>query len=123
MEPYSLKIGSLLLRTLSKPIANKIKQRAKDHEGFKTRTVWLAQLMHRTEMNLRVSLLGESPKHIRPLSEARAIESGANFLSEGVSHTVYPLLCVLFSRRSSSSECERKTMNADFIVGNSFCLL
>lgn len=33
---------------------------------------------------LRVKLLGESPRHVRPLSETKAIESGANFLSEGV---------------------------------------
>jgi len=117
--PCSLKIGSLLLRTLSKPIANKIKQRAKDHEGFKTRTVWLAQLMHRTEMNLRVSLLGESPKHIRPLSEARAIESGANFLSEGVSYK--DSLDVSFVRRilRSGEGNERKLI---WSSENSSCL-
>lgn len=37
---------------------------------------------------LRVKLLGESPRHVRPLSETKAIESGANFLSEGVSQRI-----------------------------------
>jgi hypothetical protein len=47
--PLSLKIASLFLRTLSKPIANKIKQQAKEHEGFKSRTVTMAQWLHRAE--------------------------------------------------------------------------
>lgn len=132
-ETSSLKIASLLLRTLSKPIATKIKQQAKEHEGFKGRTIHMAQFLHRAECvvlcslwhsfracsypaqvervlnclfvqdecgssrlmcksrcsrfrdsQLRVKLLGESPRHVRPLSESKAIDAGANFLSEGV---------------------------------------
>jgi len=45
----SLKLASLLLRTLSKPIATKLKQQAKEHDGFKSRTVAMAQFMHRAE--------------------------------------------------------------------------
>ncbi|GAA5910210.1 uncharacterized protein JCM6883_001113 [Sporobolomyces salmoneus] len=104
----SLKIASLLLRTLSKPIATKIKQRAKDHEGFKTRTIGMAQFLHRAEMNLRVSLLGESPKHVRPLSESRAIESGANFLSEGFLFTVAATIIIGETYRSRLSESKRR---------------
>ncbi|GAA5998188.1 hypothetical protein JCM5350_007697 [Sporobolomyces pararoseus] len=104
----SLKIASLLLRTLSKPIATKIKQRAKDHEGFKSRTIAMAQFLHRAEMNLRVSLLGESPKHIRPLSESRAIESGANFLSEGFLFAVAATIIIGETYRSRLSESKRR---------------
>ncbi|GAA6060128.1 hypothetical protein JCM10212_001425 [Sporobolomyces blumeae] len=104
----SLKIGSLLLRTLSKPIATKIKQRAKDHEGFKSRTIAMAQFLHRAEMNLRVSLLGESPKHIRPLSESRAIESGANFLSEGFLFAVAATIIIGETYRGRVSEGKRR---------------
>ncbi|GAA6025327.1 hypothetical protein JCM11491_000391 [Sporobolomyces phaffii] len=104
----SLKIASLFLRTLSKPIATKIKQRAKDHDGFKTRTIAMAQFLHRAEMNLRVSLLGESPKHIRPLSESRAIESGANFLSEGFLFAVAATIILGETYRSRASESKRR---------------
>ncbi|GAA5932889.1 glycine decarboxylase subunit H [Sporobolomyces koalae] len=103
-----LKIASLLLRTLSKPIATKIKQRAKDHEGFKARTIRMAQFLHRAEMNLRVSLLGESPKHVRPLSESRAIESGANFLSEGFLFSVAATIIIGETYRSRASESKRR---------------
>lgn len=33
----------------------------------------LAQLMYRNEVRLRTSLLGDSPKHIRPLSEVKYV--------------------------------------------------
>ncbi|GAA5861646.1 hypothetical protein JCM8547_000693 [Rhodosporidiobolus lusitaniae] len=104
----SLKIASLFLRTLSKPIANKIKQQAKEHEGFKTRTVRMAQWLHRAEMNLRVRLLGESPKHVRPLSEARAIDAGANFLSEGFLFSVAATIILGETYRSRRAESVRR---------------
>ncbi|GAA5958177.1 hypothetical protein JCM3765_002839 [Sporobolomyces pararoseus] len=114
----SLKIASLLLRTLSKPIATKIKQRAKDHEGFKSRTIGMAQFLHRAEMNLRVSLLGESPKHIRPLSESRAIESGANFLSEGFLFAVAATIILGETYRSRLSESKRRDQVKDSLIKN-----
>ncbi|GAA5891557.1 hypothetical protein JCM5296_004257 [Sporobolomyces johnsonii] len=104
----SLKVGSLLLRTLSKPIANKIKSRAKEHDGFKSRTIAMAQFMHRAEMNLRVRLLGESPKHVRPLSESRAIETGANFISEGFLFAVAASIIIGETYRGKRAEGKRR---------------
>ncbi|GAA5990498.1 hypothetical protein JCM11641_007739 [Rhodosporidiobolus odoratus] len=118
----SLKIASLLLRTLSKPIANKIKQQAKEHEGFKSRTVTMAQWLHRAEMNLRVSLLGESPKHIRPLSEARAIDAGANFLSEGFLFAVAATIIVGETYRSRRSESKRRDAVQDSLSNHEAAL-
>ncbi|GAA5925848.1 hypothetical protein JCM1841_006336 [Sporobolomyces salmonicolor] len=104
----SLKIGSLLLRTLSKPIANKIKSRAKEHDGFKSKTIAMAQFLHRAEMNLRVRLLGESPKHVRPLSESRAIETGANFISEGFLFAVAASIIIGETYRGKRAEGKRR---------------
>ncbi|GAA5911063.1 hypothetical protein JCM6882_006866 [Rhodosporidiobolus microsporus] len=112
----SLKIASLLLRTLSKPIANKIKQQAKEHEGFKGWTVQFAQWQHRAEMNLRVRLLGESPKHVRPLSEARAIDAGANFLSEGFLFAVAATIIVGETYRGRRAESKRRDKVADALA-------
>ncbi|GAA5868296.1 hypothetical protein JCM3774_000997 [Rhodotorula dairenensis] len=103
-----LKIASLFLRTLSKPIATKIKQQAKEHDGFKTRTIQMAQWLHRAEMNLRVKLLGESPRHVRPLSETKAIESGANFLSEGFLFSVAATIILGETWRARRAENKRR---------------
>ncbi|SCV69410.1 BQ2448_2430 [Microbotryum intermedium] len=79
----SVKIASLFLKTLSKPIANRLKKQAKEHERFRELTISFAQFLHRSEMRMRVSLLGEThPVVVRPLNDARAIDAGANFISE-----------------------------------------
>ncbi|KAJ1304673.1 hypothetical protein OPQ81_005812 [Rhizoctonia solani] len=78
----SVKLATLVIRTLAKPISAKIKQQAEHHESFKRICVSWAQWAHRTEVGLRTNLLGESAKHIKPLSETRAIQNGANSLAE-----------------------------------------
>ncbi|KAJ4465836.1 optic atrophy 3-like protein, partial [Lentinula edodes] len=69
----SAKIATLLIRTIAKPISAQIKRQAKEHERFRNFCVSLAQLMYRTEVRLRTGILGEPPKHIRPLSETKYV--------------------------------------------------
>ncbi|KAK4333009.1 optic atrophy 3-like family protein [Rhodotorula toruloides] len=120
----SLKIGSLLLRTLSKPIANKIKQQAKDHDGFKSRTIQMAQFLHRADerclpsSQLRVKLLGESPRHVRPLSESKAIDTGANFLSETFLFSVAAIIIFGETWRSKRAEGKRRDAIQDALEQN-----
>ncbi|KAF2187845.1 hypothetical protein K469DRAFT_662033 [Zopfia rhizophila CBS 207.26] len=133
----TLKITSLFVRTLAKPIANTIKRNAHEHERFRKLCVRFAQSLHRLDMRMRLGLLQDpavidrqiakevaqaeaarkraqiptvkteaqmkaeeamsakekesikkkaeaahKPPRIRPLSEAKAIETGANFVSE-----------------------------------------
>ncbi|KAL0578333.1 hypothetical protein V5O48_003647 [Marasmius crinis-equi] len=110
------KIATLVIRcshsvpreTLAKPISTQIKNQAKQHETFRSFCVGLAQRMHRTEVRLRTNILGEPAKHIRPLSEQRAIESGANALAEGFLFTVAAALIIGESWRSSRSQSKRR---------------
>ncbi|KAL8739112.1 MAG: hypothetical protein Q9190_007890 [Brigantiaea leucoxantha] len=136
MSGVVIKLGSLLIKTLSKPVANYIKAQAREHASFRKFCVAGAQRIHRLDMRLRLGLLQDSasiekqiareaaeaqarkqkaeaptvkteaqtkadeaatakakkdgvekakaaskPK-IRPLSEAKAIDAGANFASE-----------------------------------------
>ncbi|KAI0085938.1 OPA3-domain-containing protein [Irpex rosettiformis] len=104
----SAKIATLVIRTLAKPISNQIKTQAKQHERFRDLCVGLAQRMHRTEVQLRTRLLGEAPKTIRPLSETRAIENGANALAEGFLFGVAALLILGETWRSSRSQTKRR---------------
>jgi len=65
--------------------------------------------MYRTETKLRTNLLGEPAKqNVRPLSEARAIENGANALAEGFLFGVAALLIVGETWRSSRSQSKRR---------------
>ncbi|KAA1475833.1 OPA3-domain-containing protein [Dentipellis sp. KUC8613] len=104
----TVKIGTLLIRTLAKPISNRIKTQAKEHERFRNICVSLAQTVYRYEFRMRTNLLGEPAKHIRPLSEARAIENGANFIAEGFLFSVAAALILGETWRSSRSSSKRR---------------
>ncbi|KAL2009512.1 hypothetical protein VTN00DRAFT_5319 [Thermoascus crustaceus] len=159
----TLKLSSLLIRTLSKPIANQIKAQAREHERFRRICVSFAQSLHRLDMRMRLGLLrdtaaaekraakraaeAEAKKHqptvptvkteaetkaeeaaaakakeaameaakpappvphIRPLSEAKAIDSGANFISEAFLFMVAGGLIVFESWRSRRKETSRR---------------
>ncbi|TCD66407.1 hypothetical protein EIP91_001398 [Steccherinum ochraceum] len=104
----SAKIATLVIRTLAKPISNQIKTQAKQHERFRSFCVNLAQGMYRAEVQLRTNLLGEPAKHVRPLSETRAIENGANALAEGFLFSVATALIIGETWRSSRSQSKRR---------------
>ncbi|KAF8638798.1 hypothetical protein AX17_001857 [Amanita inopinata Kibby_2008] len=65
-------------------------------------------MMHRSEVKLRTYVLGEPAKHIRPLSEVRAIENGANMLAEGFLFAVAASLIIGETWRSSRSQSKRR---------------
>ncbi|KAF9480908.1 OPA3-domain-containing protein [Pholiota conissans] len=104
----SAKIATLVIRTLAKPISNRIKEQARQHERFRGLCMDLAQFMYRQEVRLRTSFLGETPKHIRPLSEVKAIENGANALAEGFLFTVAASLIIGETWRSSRNSSKRR---------------
>jgi len=104
----SAKIATLLIRTLAKPISTQLKNQAKQHETFRTICVGLAQNMYKAEVKLRTNLLGETAKHVRPLSEAKAIDNGANALAEGFLFTVAALLIIGETWRSSRNQTKRR---------------
>ncbi|EPS98368.1 hypothetical protein FOMPIDRAFT_1037540 [Fomitopsis schrenkii] len=109
------KVATLVIRTLAKPISNQLKNQAKQHETFRTFCVDLAQRMYRTEVRLRTNLLGEPAKHVRPLSETKAIENGANALAEGFLFTVAAALIVAETWRSSRSQSKRRDIVDDHL--------
>ncbi len=70
-------------------------------------------------MRLRTGLLGETPtaRHLRPLSETRAIENGANFLAEGFLFVIAAGLIVGESWRSSRNESRRRVDVGEALEG------
>lgn len=74
----TLKITSLLIKTVSKPIANAIKAQTRQNEFFKKYFVKFGQFVNRADLRLR----NNSKVKVRPLNDNKAIEIGSNFLSE-----------------------------------------
>uniref|UniRef100_A0A060T3F7 ARAD1C32912p n=1 Tax=Blastobotrys adeninivorans TaxID=409370 RepID=A0A060T3F7_BLAAD len=115
MSSIALKLTSLLIRTVSKPIANGLKAQAKQHATFRKVCIDMAQFLHRTDMRLRMGLLGEKNLRVRPLNDAKAIDSGANFLSETFIFSVAGGLILFESIRSRRKEMQRRETVADDI--------
>lgn len=108
MSGIALKLTSLLVRTVAKPIATTLKQQAKNHESFKNACIRIAQTMHHTDIRLRMSLLGEKKIKIRPLNDNKAIENGATFLSEFFIFSVAGSLIFYESYRSRKKASNEK---------------
>ncbi|KAJ1826781.1 hypothetical protein LPJ56_002007 [Coemansia sp. RSA 2599] len=89
--------------------ANALKQQAKSHEVFRSLCINVAQLSHRTEMNWKMKVLGYKKEVIRPLSEARAIDAGANFLGELFIFGVAASLILAEQVRSRSQAKKQRT--------------
>ncbi|KAF8801428.1 OPA3-domain-containing protein [Phlegmacium glaucopus] len=104
----SVKLATLLIRTIAKPISGRIKEQARQHERFRGLCVNLAQFMYRSEVKLRTNILGEPPRHIRPLSETKAIENGANAIAEGFLFAVAAALILGETWRTSRNQSKRR---------------
>ncbi|KAF5386864.1 hypothetical protein D9615_002084 [Tricholomella constricta] len=94
--------------TIAKPISTNLKAQATQHARFREFCVSLAQSLYRTEVKLRTNIMGEPAKHIRPLSETRAIERGANALAEGFLFAVAASLILGEAWRSSRNQSKRR---------------
>lgn len=125
-----IKIGYLLIRTVAKPIAAAIKGYAEGHPRFRAVCLRLAQKSHRFETHLRRRLVsrknrinsdsqgeegGEKERPIRPLDSAKAIELGANFISEAIVFGVAGILLVLDVQGNRRAEVERRKSIEDRI--------
>ncbi|KAI6110308.1 optic atrophy 3 protein-domain-containing protein [Pisolithus croceorrhizus] len=105
----TVKLATLVIRTVAKPISSQLKNQAKQHPAFRNLCVSLAQRMHTAEVSLRTNILGEPARaHVRPLSETRAIENGANALAEGFLFAVAAALIVGESFRTSRAQSKRR---------------
>ncbi|KAL1932960.1 hypothetical protein VTP01DRAFT_8638 [Rhizomucor pusillus] len=104
----TLKLGSLLIRTLAKPVANSIKTQAKQHPTFREFCIGVAQRSHKLEMTLKMKFLGYKKEVIRPLNDARAVEAGANFLSESFVFGVAAAIIIAESWRSHHTAKTRR---------------
>ncbi|KAK6503977.1 hypothetical protein TWF506_002194 [Arthrobotrys conoides] len=60
MSTIAIKLTSLAVRTLAKPIANSIKQQAREHPRFRSICIAIAQAVHRTDIRIRLNLLRDS---------------------------------------------------------------
>ncbi|CAH0550344.1 unnamed protein product [Brassicogethes aeneus] len=104
------KLGALLLKQISKPIANVVKSQAKQHPFFRKYICMPpAQLYNWCEVRAKMWMLNlGKPVNIPVLNEAMAIELGANLLGEGIIFIIAAGILLSEYNRSSRKEEQKE---------------
>ncbi|KAK6917614.1 Optic atrophy 3-like, partial [Dillenia turbinata] len=78
-----VKLGTLVLKTLSKPIATNLKQQAGKHPKFRQIIVDIAQANHRFTTTLQRRIYGHATDvEIHPLNGEKAVQAAVDLIGE-----------------------------------------
>ncbi|KAF8409172.1 hypothetical protein HHK36_005246 [Tetracentron sinense] len=78
-----VKLGTLALKTLCKPIASRLKIEAGKHPKFRQLIINFAQANHRFQTTMQRRIYGHATDvEIRPLNEDKAVQAAADLLGE-----------------------------------------
>ncbi|KAK4286113.1 hypothetical protein QN277_002719 [Acacia crassicarpa] len=104
-----VKLGTLALKTLCKPIANRLKKEAGYHPKFRQFIISIAQANHRFTTTLQRRIYGHATDvAIRPLNEEKAVQAAADLLGELFVFTVAGAALIFEVQRSSRSEARKE---------------
>ncbi|KAK1930208.1 Optic atrophy 3 [Phytophthora citrophthora] len=98
-----IKLGGLVARTLTKPLARVVKSRSKVHPLLNAVCGRLGQQQHRLSMKLHMGFRGISNYTIKPLPADQAVEQGADLVGELLIFSVALGVASLEYSRSASS--------------------
>jgi hypothetical protein len=108
----SIKLGSLLVRTLSKPLANSLKRNAKNNQKFERFCIGIAKAFNRFDLRFKMRFQESEVEPIRPLTDQKAVELGANFLAEAIIFSVGAITIIFEALRTKE---RRSEMNNDIM--------
>lgn len=104
-----LKLGTLALKTLSKPIAARLKQQAGIHPKFRNIIVTVAQANHRITTNMQRRIYGHATDvEIRPLNEEKAVQAAVDLIGEAFIFSVAVAALFFEVQRSARSEAKKE---------------
>ncbi|XP_027111828.1 uncharacterized protein [Coffea arabica] len=104
-----LKLGTLAVKTLSKPIASRLKVQAGRHPKFRNFIVGIAQGNHRITTQMQRRIYGHATDvEIRPLNEEKAVQAAVDLLGEVF---VFSVAALIFEvQRSARSEAKKEEL-------------
>ncbi|XP_078176963.1 optic atrophy 3 protein (OPA3) [Carex rostrata] len=106
-----LKLGTLALKTLCKPIAYRLKKEAGKHPKFRELIIRLAQANHRTSTNLQRRIYGHSLNvEIRPLNEEKAVQAASDLIGELFVFSVAGAALIFEVQRNARSEARKEEL-------------
>lgn len=106
-----LKLGTLALKTLSKPIAGRIKAEAGRHPKFRNYIISMAQANHRITTQMQRRIYGHATDvEIRPLNEEKAVQAAVDLLGEIFVFSVAVAALAFEVQRSARSEAKKEEL-------------
>lgn len=104
-----LKLGTLALKTLSKPVAAKLKQQASIHPRFRQFFISIAQANHRITTRMQRRIYSHATGgEIRPLNEEKAVQAAVDLIGEIFIFTVAGAAVIFEVQRSARSEARKE---------------
>ncbi|ONI10571.1 hypothetical protein PRUPE_4G054400 [Prunus persica] len=106
-----LKLGTLLLKTLSKPVAARLKQQAGLHPRFRQIIVSMAQANHQVTTRMQRRLYSHATDvEIRPLNEEKAVQAAVDLIGELFVFSVAVAVLIFEVQRNSRSEARKEEL-------------
>ncbi|CAO2209283.1 unnamed protein product, partial [Urochloa humidicola] len=103
------KLGTLALRTLSKPIASRLKSQAAVHPKFRNFIIAIAQINHRITTKIQRRIYGHATDvEIRPLDEQKAVQAATDLIGEAFIFSVAVAALIFEVQRSARSEARKE---------------
>ncbi|XP_074571800.1 uncharacterized protein LOC141828297 [Curcuma longa] len=104
-----VKLGTLVLKTVCKPIANRLKKEAGRHPKFRQLIINLAQANHRITTNVQRRIYGHATDvEIRPLNEEKAVQAASDLIGELFVFSVGGAALIFEVQRSARSEARKE---------------
>ncbi|KAJ4840400.1 hypothetical protein Tsubulata_002058 [Turnera subulata] len=104
-----LKLGTLALKTLSKPLASKLKQQAAYHPRFRSFIISIAQANHRISTRMQRRIYSHATDaEIRPLNEEKAVQAAVDLIGELFVFSVAGAVVIFEVQRSAKSEARKE---------------
>ncbi|XP_077212410.1 OPA3-like protein [Tasmannia lanceolata] len=108
-----VKLGTLALKTLSKPIASRLKKQAGLHSRFRHFIINIAQTNHRLSTTIQRRVYGHATNvEIHPLNEEKAVQAAADLIEELFVFSVLfvPTAVIFEVQRGARSEARKEEL-------------
>ncbi|KAL5575339.1 hypothetical protein UlMin_017038 [Ulmus minor] len=104
-----VKLGTLFLKTLSKPLASRLKQQAGKHPRFRQQIINIAQKNHQITTQMQRRIYGHATDvEIRPLNEEKAVQAAVDLIGEFFVFSVAVAALIFEVQRSARSEARKE---------------
>ncbi|RDX86474.1 hypothetical protein CR513_32185, partial [Mucuna pruriens] len=106
-----LKLGTLVVKTLSKPVASRLKQQAALHPRFRQLIINMAQANHQITTKMQRRIYGHATDvEIRPLNEEKAVQAAVDLIGELFVFSVAGVLLIFEVQRNARSEARKEEL-------------